>query len=167
MKFIVAIAGYLFVLTSCEKNPEGPKQLIAQELAKDFNQRYINERSPIIEKSIKKIDATATWYSIEELENYLHYAKIEAKKSNKEINGIRFYFGVYPNDIAEYKHKAGLTTIFLCPTMKRIKVVENGSKMKSIQAQIGLEENVDVTEVKPLNFGSIGHPPKDEYSPLQ
>ena len=163
MKFITIILGSFFAFISCEKNPEPPKQLISQELAKDFNQRYIRERSGIIEQSIDRLDANAAWYSIEELESYLYYAKCEAKKSNKEINGIRFYLGVYPNDTVVYKHKAGLTTIFLSPTMKRINVVKNSNKMQSLRARAATEDNVDVTEVQPLNFGGMGNPPKVEY----
>lgn len=163
MKLVVVMIGSLFALTSCEKNPEPPKQLITQELAKDFNQRYIRERSGIIEQSINRLDANATWYSLEELESYLYYAKCEAKKSNKEINGIRFYFGVYPNDTATYQHKAGLTTIFLSPTMKRNNVLKNENKIQSLQARASTEDNVDVTEVQPLNFGGMGNPPKIEY----
>lgn len=167
MKFISVIAGTLFALTSCEKNHEQPKQLITQALARDFNQRYISERSGIIEQSINRLDADAAWYSIEELENYLYYAKCEAKKSNKEINGIRFYLGVYPNDTVTYKHKAGLTTIFLSPTMKRINVLKNANKMQLLQARAATEDNVDVTEVQPLNYGGMGHPPKIEYPTIQ
>ena len=163
LKLFAVIVGSLFTLTSCEKNPEPPKQLISQDLAKDFNQRYIRERSGIIEQSINRLDANAAWYSIEELESYLYYAKCEAKKSNKEINGIRFYFGVYPNDTVTYHHKAGLTTIFLSPTMKRTNVLKSTNKAQYFQSRPAPEENVDITEVQPLNYGSMGHPPKIEY----
>ncbi len=167
MKFITVVVGSLFALTSCEKNPEPPKQLISQDLAKDLNQRYIRERSGIIEQSINRLDANAAWYSIEELESYLYYAKCEAKKSNKEINGIRFYLGVYPNDTVTYQHKAGLTTIFLSPTMKRVNVLKNENTMQRFQSRPATEENVDVTEVQPLNYGGMGHPPKIEYPTIQ
>ncbi|WP_310554756.1 hypothetical protein [Flavobacterium sp.] len=157
----------LFLLNSCsdKKNYEAPTQLISTVLASDLNDRYINERSGIIEESIQRQDANAVWYSIEELENYIYYAKCEAKKTDKEINGIRFYFGVYPNDTIRYKEKAGLTTLFLSPTMKRInvdKVDKSQNKTKRLQSPTP-EENVDVTEVQPLNYGGIGHPPIVEY----
>ncbi|CAM4425821.1 hypothetical protein [Flavobacterium terrigena] len=136
-----------------------PTQLITKELATDLNNRYIEKRSGLILSNIGKEDANAVWYSIEELENYINYVKTKGIENGIEVNGIRFYIGVYPEDGVKYKEKAGLTTIFLSPTKKRtLNILE-----RSLADDPLLEVNVDVTEIEPLNYGGIGHPPKITY----
>ena len=157
---IAVIVLSILLFRSCDKKYETPKQLITTEVAKNLNQNYISQRSTIIEQSIGRIDATAAWYSIEELENYLHYAKSEAKRNDKEMSGVRFYLGVYPNDTVTYQEKAGLTTVFLSPTVKRN---PNVLKPQRFQGNTTTEENVDAAEIQPLNYGGMGHPPKIVY----
>lgn len=136
-----------------------PTQLITKELATDLNSRYIEKRSGLILSNIGKEDANAVWYSIEELENYINYVKTKGIENGIEVNGIRFYIGVYPEDGVKYKEKAGLTTIFLSPTKKRtLNVLE-----KSLDDTLSIEVNVDVSEIEPLNYGGIGNPPRIEY----
>lgn len=157
---VIVLAFFLF--RSCDKKYEAPTQLITLEQAKSLNKNYLEQRSPLIEVGINRIDANAAWYSIEELENYLHYAKAEAKKNDKEISGIRFYLGVYPNDPATYQDRAGLTTVFLSPTVKR----NPNLKPQRFQPGVSTEENIDAAEVQSLNYGGMGHPPKLTY-PVQ
>jgi hypothetical protein len=162
----------LFLLSSCcaIKNTSRPKDTITREVAKDLNNRYNRLRSEIISNSPSmngREDSNATWYSIEVLENYINYAKSEAKKNNYAISGIRFYMGVYPENY-EVREKAGLTTIFLSATKNRYGTQKEGLKMnlksdsQKSSAAI-LEENLDALEVSPLNFGGMGHPPRIEY----
>jgi hypothetical protein len=157
---IAVIVLSILLFRSCDKKHEAPTQLITAELAKNLNQNYITLRSPLIEQNINRIDANAAWYSIEELENYLHYAKSEAEKSHKEISGVRFYLGVYPNDPATYQEKAGLTTVFLSPTVKRDPYV---LKPQRFQPAVAAEENIDAAGIQPLNYGGMGHPPRITY----
>ncbi|WP_394758279.1 hypothetical protein [Flavobacterium sp.] len=150
----------LFAFISCGTviNHGAPSQLITQEMARNLNTRYINERSGVILQSINREDANAIWYSVEELENYIHYIKTEGEKKGIQVNGIRFYLGVYPNDTATYNEKAGLTTIFLAPTKKR-----SSDRTLRTDGRMTTEENTDATEIQPLNFGGMGNPPKIEY----
>lgn len=141
------------------KQFDEPTQLITSELALDLNKRYNEKRSGLILSNIGKEDTNAVWYSIEELENYINYIKTKGIEKGIEINGIRFYIGVYPEDGLKYKEKAGLTTIFLSPTKKKI----SGNLEKSLDANTSVEVNVDVTEIEPLNYGGIGNPPKITY----
>jgi hypothetical protein len=136
-----------------------PKQLISVELAKDLNLRYISERHKLISATIGKEDANAIWYSIEELENYINYAKTQGLNKGYEVKGIRFYLGVYPQDEKTYGEKAGLTTLFLAPTGVR-KTQKAG--ILNI-AQVQDPSLSDILEVEPLNFGTMGNPPKIEY----
>ena len=165
MKKTIPILSVLTLLTffSCnEVVYNEPKQLINQEIAKDLNIRYIKERSNIIYESIKKEDANAAWYSLEELENYINYVKTEGKKNNIKVNGIRLYLGVYPNDSTKYQEKAGLTTIFLSPTMSSAES-SNLQSVAKFTSRRTSDENIDVTSIQPMNYGGIGNPPKVEY----
>ncbi|MVO10842.1 hypothetical protein GOQ30_16850 [Flavobacterium sp. TP390] len=155
---LLAIA---LILTSCEKNDEvtnnessnfsKPKQLISNDFAKSLNDNYITERMSNIQLRDGSDDANAVWFSIEELENYIAYVKKEGEEKNLEIDGIRFYYGVYPNNY-ESSEKAGKTTIFLTPT----KINQTTESRNSLDSS-------DATEISPMNFGGMGHPPKMEY----
>jgi hypothetical protein len=139
---------------------EQPQQLITSELAKDLNQRYIEERHKLISTTIGKEDATAIWYSINELENYIAYLKAQGLQKGYDVKGIRFYLGVYPQN-ATYAEKAGLTTIFLAPTGN--KIVQKGGFTSFTQKQTARQNEVDIVDIAPLNFGTMGNPPKVEY----
>ncbi len=132
-----------------------PQQLISVETAKSLNSNYNAKRADLHLKAIGKEDANAVWYSLEELENYIEYIKSEGEQQGLSIDGIRFYLGVYPE--TETNGKAGYTTIFLSPT---------GGSVEECQAA-KLEVNVgvsqDITSIEPLNYGSMGNPPKMEY----
>lgn len=158
--FIGFIVSTLFVLNACSENVqyENPTQLITNDLAVDLSKRYHEERAGLISTNIRRDDATAVWYSIEELENYINYVKCQGTEKGINVTGIRLYLGVYPNDNS-YNEKAGLTTIFLSPTKKR----EANVKAKTARTEQTLEENVDATELQPLNYGGIGHPPRVMY----
>ncbi|MFM9988827.1 hypothetical protein [Flavobacterium sp.] len=164
--FATTIVFSLLSLISCGtgENHEAPSQLITQEMAKNLNTKYINERSGVISQSINREDANAIWYSIEELENYIHYIKTEGENKGIQVNGIRFYLGVYPNDTVTYHEKSGLTTIFLSPTKRRATTDKpNSQNTNKVALKTETEENVDATEIQPLNFGGMGNPPKIEY----
>lgn len=134
-----------------------PKQLITAEKARELNQNFIDLRGNLNAKAIGKEDANAIWYSLEELENYIEYIKSTGAENGYIVDGIRFYFGVYSED--EGKDKAGYTTLFLSPTGK-----SEGSateKNSLIDQQEGNSQ--DLVSIEPLNFGSMGNPPKKTY----
>lgn len=141
------------------KQFDEPTQLITSNVASDLNKRYNEKRSGLILSDIGKEDANAVWYSIEELENYINYVKTKGIEKGIEVNGIRFYIGVYPEDAVKYKEKAGLTTIFLSPTKKKASSILE----RSLVDNSPIEVNVDVTEIEPMNYGGLGHPPKITY----
>lgn len=131
-----------------------PKQLITKEFAKQLNEGYIKERANLKAKVNDEEDANAVWFSLEELENYINYIKVEGESKGIEVTGVRFYLGVYPEDIQE-KEKAGKTTIFLTPTKK--------NNVGGAMLLATTDENVDATEIEPMNYGTMGNPPKLEY----
>lgn len=127
-----------------------PAQLITVEKAKELNQNFNLLRLTASE------DANAVWYSLEELQNYINYIKNEGNQKGYIVDGIRFYLGVYP--LTEPNGKAGYTTIFLSPTGQQ---VQTAGVKSSLLFQQGSSD--DITVIQPLNFGSMGNPPKMTY----
>ncbi|MBL0737820.1 hypothetical protein JI750_13025 [Flavobacterium sp. GN10] len=141
------------------KNPPAkPSQLITKEFARQLNVNYNNKKASLSAKREQKEDANAIWYSLEELENYIHYIKTNGAKDGYNVDGIRFYFGVYPDDEA-HGEKAGLTTLFLVPTGKKAK-----SNTEQVQSFALMQEmSSDIQSLEPMNYGNIGRPPSLLY----
>jgi hypothetical protein len=134
-----------------------PTQLISIEKAKELNQNFIATRSELNKNALGKDDANALWYSLKTLENYIAYIKTEGSEQGYEVDGIRFYFGVYSD--SEIGDKAGHTTLFLSPTGKQ------ANMLPEMVASHG--NSRDITTLKPMNFGTMGNPPKMEYAKAQ
>ncbi|WP_299116834.1 hypothetical protein [uncultured Winogradskyella sp.] len=96
----------------------------------------------------KRPDNRSSWYSLEEIENFLSYAKEEAKKLGYEMDGIRIYCGAYPDDGSG----AGYSTSFIVPTSSN-KEGEEG----------GYGQSHDIQGASGLNKGSQGDPPNANY----
>lgn len=157
-----------FVLFSCNenKNCEEPKQLIDKNLAIKLNSNYNLKMGQLLNDTSEYAHANAVWYSIEELENYINYVKTQGATKGYKVNGIRMYLGTYPNE-NEYGKKKGMTTIFLTPTGNKIEVEKGNFLDIDLVAQestttSSTDEN-DIDEINPLNFGTMGHPPKMVY----
>ncbi|WP_343698062.1 hypothetical protein [Flavobacterium sp.] len=143
------------------KNPPKPTQLITKEFAKQLNANYNKKKGTTLTtaKGVKKEDANAVWYSLEALESYIHYIKTNGAQEGYNVDGIRFYFGVYPDD-EKHGEKAGLTTLFLVPTGKKIE--DNTAKVQSF-ALVAEPASVDIQSLDPMNYGNIGRPPSLVY----
>ncbi|WP_289659553.1 hypothetical protein [Flavobacterium panacagri] len=142
------------------KNPPAkPSQLITKEFARQLNVNYNNKKASLTAKKAEKEDANAIWYSLEELENYIHYIKTNGAKDGYNVDGIRFYFGVYPED-EKHGEKAGLTTLFLVPTGKKIE--KSTAKIQSF-ALVQQASSDDIQSLEPMNYGNIGRPPSLLY----
>ncbi|MBO9584757.1 MAG: hypothetical protein J7574_11415 [Flavobacterium sp.] len=141
------------------KNPPAkPSQLITKEFARQLNVNYNNKKASLRALKDEKEDANAIWYSLEELENYIHYIKTNGANDGYNVDGIRFYFGVYPDDEV-HGEKAGLTTLFLVPTGK--KAANNNTKVQSFSLM--QEASSDIDSLDPMNYGNIGRPPSLIY----
>lgn len=143
-----------------EREPGRPSQLITKKFGKELHSNFMKYRASIIAKYIKKEDANAVWFSVEELENYIHYIKSKGEKTGYKVNGIRFYFGVYPEG-KKHAEKAGLMTIFLTATGKKIRKVTKSSVQPL--AMVHEDENADISSIEPMNYGSMGRPPSLLY----
>ena len=127
-------------------------RLVSVERAKELSRNY-NEKILMFNRAEVSSDANAVWYSIKELEDYIAYIKKEGAEKGYEVNGIRFYYGSYP--VTEKEGRAGLTTLFLSPTGNLVHLNETSKKIEG--------DSNDITELSPLNYGGMGHPPKIDY----
>lgn len=140
-------------LNDLDNNTCEPKQLITHEFAKQLCSNHSA-------KKMNDNDANAVWYSLEELENYINFIKKEGNNKGYEVDGIRFYFGTYPNS-EKHGEKAGMTTIFLSPTGHK-SGAENNKTINFVTKDASSQSD-DITEISPLNYGSMGNPPKMVY----
>lgn len=143
------------------KNPPAkPSQLITKEFAKQLNINYNSKKAAsLTTRGAKKEDANAIWYSLEALESYISYIKTNGKKDGYNVDGIRFYFGVYPDD-EKHGEKAGLTTLFLVPTGKKIE--KNNTEVRGF-TMLQETQSSDIQSLEPMNYGNIGRPPSLIY----
>ena len=134
-----------------------PKGLIKPDEAKKLNKKFIDSRSPELNKIVEretgkpnKKDAISSWFSLEELKNYIAY--VESKSNN--VNGLRVYFGAYGKK-SDTK-KSNMSTVFFVPTEPKV-----GSLQKDGIASEAASS--DITDIDGLNLGQQGEPPFAEY----
>lgn len=143
-----------------ERESGRPTQLITKKFAKELHTNFMKYRAGIIAKYIRKEDANAVWFSVEELENYIHYIKTKGQKTGYDVTGVRIYFGVYPEE-KKYNEKAGLMTVFLTATGKKTKKLSTeGFETLSLTLD---NSEADIESIEPMNYGSIGRPPALNY----
>ena len=106
---------------------------------------YKQERWVHNSARIGKEDSLSTWYSIEELEEFMNTAKMNG------ADGIKFYFAAYPADYTQTPEYAGRQTIALVAT--KSKEMEEGIGHKDIYVNDG-----DKTTILAYNAGSICPP---------
>ncbi len=136
-----------------------PKGLISPDKAKELNQQFVKTRSKDLNKIVKKEsgnpkkeDAISSWFSLEEIKNYIAYVESNAP----DANGLRVYFGAYSNTDKK-QSKKDLSTVFFVPTQPK-----SGSLQKD---GIGDPEGggTDIPDLNGLNDGTLGNPPSAEY----
>lgn len=129
-------------------------KLISSEQAKALNNSFK-------EKQLKEFGAKndqsfccSSWYSLEDLEGYINYVKEQANKQGINVDGIRFYFGIYPKDDA----KAGQNTLFMCPTKANDTLISRDGESATDDSN-----SEDVTSISAMNYGEGGKPPINTY----
>jgi len=142
-----------------------PKGLITPLEAKRLNQQFLKTRSKELNKIIEKLDnkpnkkdSLSSWFSLEELENYIAYVKEAGEKKGIDINGLRVYFGAYGKNIKN-PAKNNFSTVFFVPTILKKQV-----NQKSVTTVVS--DSSDVEGIDGLNFGGTGNPPSASYPQL-
>ena len=165
--FVFAFAALLF--TGCTEdetaldteatrssNTVRPYGLITPERMVELNSNWYKTRVPVIESKLGFEDNHSVRFPIEELENYLKYAKNEAKELGYELDGVRIYFAAYSTD--EPGDKAGMSTVFIAPTGYETKHSESMFFSMRTQSIGG-----DIPGGSGLNYGQSGPPPPPAY----
>ena len=115
-----------------------PKGIISSVDAQELSDNWTNLRAKANETAAEKPDNRSSWYSFEDMQDFLNLIKEE----NENVNGVRFYLGVETTE----KDVKGLTTIFMVPT-------END----------GNGNNKDIPNAKGMDRGDDGNPPNAVY----
>lgn len=133
------------------------KKISPQE-AKELNQNFVKTRTKAIDKAIGKKDAISSWFSLDDLKEYIAFVEKEGQAKGITVNGLRVYFGAYPkND--HNPGKKNLSTVFFAPTQAK-----KGSMQKDGIAAVGSSSDID--SIDALNYGTVGDPPSKEYPAL-
>ncbi len=139
-----------------------PKGLITPLEAKKLNNQFVKTRSKELNKIIEKLDnkpnkkdSLSTWFSLDELENYIAYVKEVGAKKGLDINGLRVYFGAYGKNIKN-PSKNNFSTVFFVPTIPKKQTIS-----KSVINTV--EDSSDTEVIDALNLGTVGYPPDATY----
>ena len=132
-----------------------PKGLIKPNEADSLDIAY-NLRHKIISdslfKSVKSGDNRSSWWSLEDIQNYINYAENQAGELGYTMDGLRLYLGAYPTEDGQ----AGFTTMFFIPTGTLNKA--QGSLLFTAQGGSN-----DIQGADGLNKGTQGYPPGANY----
>lgn len=121
-----ALATYFFCPRQLGENPVKivkPKGVITVENAKVLNANWTLHRKAAVDSAAQKQgrnqDDRSTYWTLEDIENYLGYAKHQADSLGYQMTGVRVYLGVYGKNAGQTKKD--LTTMFIVPTGKKSK----------------------------------------------
>lgn len=124
-----------------------------QVLTKAYDARYDSISNQFF-KGVAGGDNRSSWYSIEDLENYLALAKKQAGELGYTMNGVRLYLGAHPT----VDNIPGYTTLLMVPTG-----YQNSSEGNMIEGPQKGGGNNDIPGGDGLDKGSDGVPPAANY----
>ncbi len=133
-----------------------PKGLITPAEARVLDKAFNSRHRLISDSIVRRPDNRSTWYSLDDMHNYLNYAENEAKDLGYTMNGVRVYLGAYPDTTTEN----GYTTMFFIPTgtlMGEAKASMNPYNFASTSNYL------DIPGGYGLNDGQQGNPPSANY----
>ena len=136
---------------------------ITPKEAKELNQNFVKTKGKALNKIVEKEekhphqkDAVSSWFSLDELKEYIAYVEEQGKEKGIDVNGLRIYFGSYSNNEKDASRK-GLSTVFLAPTQAKV----------GVQQKDGLkgyaEGGSDIDGIDGMNSGGLGFPPSASY----
>ena len=128
-----------------------PSGVISVSAAKELNDNWTKYRKAAVDSAAKKQgrnqDDRSSWWSLEDVENYLDYAKAQSDSLGYTMSGIRIYLGVYGANAGQ--SKKDLTTMFIVPTGKK-------SVSQASSINVSLRGGDDDIPAPPLNKGGGG-----------
>jgi len=120
-------------------------KLVGSEHVEMVTSNYKKERWIHNSERIGKSDSLSVWFSVEDLEEYIEQIK------HNGADGVKFYFGSYPENFEAKPEYSGRQTIVMVAT--KSKETENGIVNKDLY----INKNGNLT-VMGLNMGSICPP---------
>lgn len=106
---------------------------------------YKKERWVQNTKNLGKVDSLSTWYGMDELQSFLQLAR------ENQADGIKMYYGVYPEDYPAVPEFGGRQTVVLVATKK--KTTDHGIVNKDIYIQ-----KDGIGEILAFNVGQLCPP---------
>ncbi|WP_131327830.1 hypothetical protein [Chryseobacterium vrystaatense] len=167
--FAVLILSFCMLsCTRCSEPPKEPvsdsykKKLISYREGRVLYDEYSRTNNAILTKYRNgEPDSRWYWFSVEDMEGYLHYVKETARKQKLKNPGIRIYMGKYPMNHPKGKmakpEYAGYQTIFIVPTAQNRKSESTTTISRTVTST---DENKNVTEMEVLNMTNLAPPPK-------
>jgi len=123
----------------------------ASTLDKAYNLKHSIINDSLFKKSTNGGDNRSSWWSIEDIQNYINHAEHQSGQLGYTLNGLRVYLGSYPDANGE----TGLTTMFIVPT---------GTKDKSKGSFMSFQNvGYDIPGADVLNKSENGKPPGANY----
>ena len=157
--FIIgAFATYYFCPRTVSEVKEAkiikPSGVISIAEAKALNNNWTEFRQAAVDSAAKKQGRNkdnrwASW-SLDDIENYITYAKNQSDSLGLSMTGLRVYLGVYGKNKGQ--SKKNLTTMFIVPTVKN-KISQANMSIANIKVQ---RDDEDCGECDPLNEGQGG-----------
>ena len=130
--------------------------------AKELNENFVKIKGKALNKIVEteeghsnEKDAISSWFSLDDLKEYIAFVEAEGKAKNITVNGLRIYFGSYA--VKDKKEsKKGLSTVFIVPTK------EKDSSLNKVTATSDVISS-DIDDIDGMNFGGMGFPPSATY----
>lgn len=133
-----------------------PKGVITVEQAQKLSDNWTQYRKPAVDSAARQQgreqDDRSTYWDLEDIENYIAYAKKTSDSLGYTMTGLRVYLGVYGENADE--EKKNLTTMFIVPTGHKAKS-EAGTFAWSFQRDKG---NLPVSPINDGQGGNQGYP---------
>ncbi|MCK7591169.1 hypothetical protein M0G43_11335 [Subsaxibacter sp. CAU 1640] len=132
-----------------------PKGIITPAEASALDEAFNSRHLLISDSIVKRPDNRSSWYSLQDVRDYLTIAEKQATGLGYKMNGVRIYLGAYPDTANE----VGYTTMFFIPTGNEVTAESNMFNFKMTQTG----GSSDIPGGKGLNAGIPGDPPSANY----
>ena len=160
------IIGALIMYFYCSKTKDTmssivitkPSGVISPKEAKTLDRAYTSRHKLISDSIVKRPDNRSSWWSLQDMQDYLKYAENQSKELGYTMDGVRVYLGAYPDETIDSTATVGYTTMFIVPTSSEI---EQESQRGGSAFRAG--DGGDVPGGDPLNDGGDGYPPPANY----
>ncbi|MBT8267139.1 MAG: hypothetical protein KJO41_07515 [Bacteroidia bacterium] len=145
---------YLFINPKDTKEAlaKPPAGVITPSEAKTLDAAFNSRHQLISDSIVKRPDNRSSWYSLQDMRDYLSYAEGQARDLGYTMDGVRIYLGAHANE----GNQVGYTTMFLVPTGTK-KVSEGG------MITINMQDSGDIPGGSGFNNGGNGYPPNANY----